>query len=477
MKRNLIILGSVCLMMSGFFLKTPLSKDATSLVFIFLGTLILWLNVSIDWPSILCLLFLSLIPSISMNDVLKVSFGNNTIMFLIMTFILTYSLSKTSYIKKTAYFFIGSKLAKKSPWHFITLFFLSIIFIGLFISPTILFMVYLPILKEILNVLDIDRKEKLSAMFMMGLVFCCGISSGMTPISHVFPIIAMSLVQKTLNIDISYATYMSFGIVVGMVAFLFMMLIFKFILRPDVKKIENKKMAIKKIEKNKGEEIILTVFIFVLLLWIVPSLIKPFSSSYILNIVNFIEKQTIVFAPMIGVILLCIIQVDKKSLLNFKDAMANGVVWSSIIICSATLALGSFLTNPDIGVSQFLKDSLTPYLTNFNSFILVSLFILWANIQTNLSSNLVTVNLVTNVALIILTKNNLGVNEAALCCLIGMCSSFAFATPPAMPSVAIAISDGYVKSKQMLLYGTLMMFVCFLLAIFVGYPIANIFIK
>lgn len=477
MKRNLIIAISILLMISGFFLDTPLEQAQTAIVSIFLGTLILWLNVSIDWPSILCLIFLSLIPKIGMNEVLKRSFGNNTIIFLIMTFILTYALSKTSYIKKTAYFLINSKLAKKGCWYFVTLFFLSVIFIGLFISPTILFMIYLPILKEILHVLDIDKKDKVSAMFMMGLVFCCGISSGMTPISHVFPIISISLVEKALNTNISYVSYMSFAILVGMLAFIIMMLIFKFILRPDVKKIEIEKIKTKKIESEKGERIILSVFIFVLFMWIVPSLIKPFSSFVVLDMINFIERQTIVFAPMVGVCMLCIIHIDKKPLLSFKEAMSNGVVWSSIIICCATVALGSFLTDPDIGINQFLKDFLTPYLISFDSLILVSLFILWANIQTNLSSNIVTANLVTNVALLVLVNNNLGINEKALCCLIGMCASFAFATPPAMPCVAIGISEGYVKSKQMFLYGVLMMFVCFLLTLFIGYPIANIFIK
>ena len=73
-----------------------LSSEAIGVLFIFLGTLILWLTIGIDWPSLLCLLSLGFINSFGFNKVISSSFGNSTFAFLLFTFICTYALSKTS---------------------------------------------------------------------------------------------------------------------------------------------------------------------------------------------------------------------------------------------------------------------------------------------------------------------------------------------------------------------------------------------
>ena len=41
-----------------------LSADAVAVVGVFLGSLLLWITVSIDWPSLITLLALGLIPSV-----------------------------------------------------------------------------------------------------------------------------------------------------------------------------------------------------------------------------------------------------------------------------------------------------------------------------------------------------------------------------------------------------------------------------
>ena len=104
--------------------------------------------------------------------------------------------------------------------------------------------------------------------------------------------------------------------------------------------------------------------------------------------------------------------------------------------------------------------------------IMVFIFILWAAIQTNLSSNMVTATVVSAAALAV-TTNITTVNVAALIVNIGMMSAFAFATPPAMPCVAIAVSSGWTNTKQMMVYGFIVMFIAVVISTLIGYPIAT----
>ena len=136
-----------------------------------------------------------------------------------------------------------------------------------------------------------------------------------------------------------------------------------------------------------------------------------------------------------------------------------------------TTALGAAITNSDIGVTAWISGGLSPITSHLPVMIMVLIFILWAAIQTNLSSNMVTATVVSAAALAV-TANMTAVNVSALIVNVGMMSAFAFATPPAMPCVAIAVSSGWTNTKQMMVYGFMIMVVAVVISTFVGYPIA-----
>lgn len=79
-----------------------IAPAATSILTIFLGSLLLWLFVAIDWPSVLCIVLLGLgtLPEVTFGQVFSLSFGNATFVLLLFTFILTYALEQTNFLKR-----------------------------------------------------------------------------------------------------------------------------------------------------------------------------------------------------------------------------------------------------------------------------------------------------------------------------------------------------------------------------------------
>lgn len=61
----------------------------------------------------------------------------------------------------------------------------------------------------------------------------------MTPIAHVFPIMALGFYSSATGRTIAYGDYMLFAVPVGVICFIALMLIFRFVLRPDMSKIAN----------------------------------------------------------------------------------------------------------------------------------------------------------------------------------------------------------------------------------------------
>ena len=176
--------------------------------------------------------------------------------------------------------------------------------------------------------------------------------------------------------------------------------------------------------------------------------------------------------PMLGVLLYSIISFEEKPLLNFAEGMKKGVQWSSLIMAAGTLTIGSAMTHPNVGLSAYIIETLSPVLRDTNTTLLTAAFIIWACIQTNFSSNMVTVTVVTTVAIPLIQATEGIISCPAIVSIIGMIASYAFATPPAMPHIAMAIGSEWTDAKTILKYGFILMLISTVISITVGYPIA-----
>ncbi len=472
--RAFIIAISLIFILFFKYLPAPagLSTAAMQVVGIFIGVLIMWMTISIDWPSMLCLAALAFVPGISMNSILSSGMGNATFAFLMFTFMCTYTLGQTPFVRRCALAFLTSKTAQKSPWSFITLYFACTLFLGSFMSPTVLAVIMIAITEEIYAVLGFEKGDKVADMMMMGMVFCTSIGAGMTPIAHVFPLMAMGYYTTATGNTITYPQYMAMGIPVGLLAAVIMMLIFRFILKPDMSGIKSLDISHLKQQMpamDRKEKYSLIIFFAVVALWVVPGVVRPWLPA----VYNYINSFGTAMPPLLGAVAMAIITVDGKPLLNFKDATSKGIPWASLIMVSATLALGSVMTNADIGLTAWIGEKITPVTAGMGIMGLVFLFAMWAAIQTNLSSNMVTVTVVCAIALPVCMSVP-GINVAAVASIIGMMASYAFATPPAMATIVFAIGSGWTSTSQMAKYGFILMLVGVALACGIAYPIGTL---
>ena len=469
MRRQIVIIISLVLMFAGRFLFGFTSSG--QVLGIFAGTLILWMTQAIDWPSLLCLLALAFVPELKMNQLLSGSIGSSTFAFLMFTFMCTYALGKTTFIRRFALMFLNTRLAKRGGWAFVFNYFLAVLVLGLFTSPTVLVVVLIPLTEEIFRLLNIEKSSKISKMMMGGMVFVSSIAAGMTPIAHVFPLMAMEFYTKVSGAYISYVDFMSIALPLGLVMFLSMLVIFYLFLKPDFSIIG--KVNLNSLMKSlpnieTREKIIVAVFFGVVSLWVLPDLLSPVLPTFS----SYIKQFGNAMPPLLGASILLVTSVNGEVLLDFKEAFSKGIPWSSLMMVAATLSLGSALTNENIGLITNITNTITPILSTVAPIMVVFIFMIWTATQTNLSSNMVTVTVVSTVA-IPLTMTLGTIHPEVVSCLIGIMASYAFATPPAMATVAFAIGSEWTDAPFMFKYGLILMVVGIVLATFVGYPLGT----
>ena len=459
--RNVLIMFAILLLVSGLLfnlegLIPKLSHEAVWLIFIFMAALILWLFVAIDWTSILILFALALLPSTNISGVMASSLGNNTIAFLIFSMILTYSLSSSGFLKRVAYKFIYSKFAGKGSWQFILMYLLSILIIGSFIAPTVLFILFYTLLQEIYAELNINKGDKFAKILMIGTAIVTSISCAMTPIAHTFPLMALGFYANDTGINISYIDYLKYGIPLGILLFGIFIGVVYIAFRKYSQSFPTLNLQKRELGPITPKELIsLVVFALVVIAWLLIGIIPKQLPG--------LNALTTTGPAMLGTVLLCIIQTKTnhghEPVLNFKEAINHGVSWPSIMLCACTLALGKYITSSDIGITAAIIGVIQPLFKNVNSSIIVLLIASLSIILTNIMSNIVTTTVLYNLVMpIIFTMIAAGtqLNAEIYTIMIGMGASLAFATPPAIAHIAIASGSGWATPKDMLKFGTIM---------------------
>lgn len=452
-----------------------LDPSTLTVLAIFASCLLLWLFVAIDWPSVLTIICLGLLPGMTYPEVFQLSFGNATFVFLLFTFIVTYALQETYFLKRVTAWAINNQWAQESPSRFILAFLSVMLFLACFISPTILFMIAFPLYEEIVHQFGMTQGDKNASKLLVALFVTIAIGTAMTPINHVFAITAMGIYESKFEQAITNAQYMSFAVPGGLAIFFGLLITLKWIWRLDLSHITVSKVdSLDELpQADRREKWTVAIFAIVVAMWLLPELLGGLMPST----QAFFKRAGTAFPPMVGALLLAIIWVDGKPLVNLQEGIKKGVYWPSLLIVAATLSLGSILSSPDYGVTALIEAKLTPLLLNLAPIIMVLVFVTWAGIQTNFSSNLVTTSVVTTILMTIISANDsLAVNAAVLASLIGFMASLAYMTPPAMPYVAISIGSGWTSAKDAFLYGSWMLILSILAATYVAYPIGSMFL-
>ena len=223
-----------------------------------------------------------------------------------------------------------------------------------------LFVAFMPFLEDIFQVLELKKGGKAANVIMMGTAFCISLSSGMTAIGHVWPTMAIGYYTAATENDVNQFQYMAMGIPTGIILIILLILVFKFLYRPDdvgeirPEKAMNLRGTVPAADRK--EKIILGVMFLTVLLWVAPSLIK----GILPEVYTMVNSWSTAMPPLLGCVLLFIFQVDGERIMNFREVASKGVLWGSVLMTAAATQLGACLTNEDIGISTWLTGTLEP---------------------------------------------------------------------------------------------------------------------
>ncbi len=470
-----LLAGAFCLFGTGL-IPPPagLSQAGFQVLGILVGAIILFLTWGTGWPSMAIIFALMTVPGLSAAQVTQATFGNNTVVFLMFCMMLAACLTKSGAARRIAVWFLTNKLARKSPWWTIIMYYTANFILNYVLSTAATIFVMMPIAIELLESVGVKKEDKapIAVALLLGTLVTGLLSNGGNPISHATTLQGFSFYESFTGEAMDFFTYCAIGTPVSIVSYLLFFLMVKFIWRPDVSMltgINYDALQSTVPPMTKKEKWSVFFYIVCVILWMMPGL-----SDYVWPAASgFFNKINNCLPPLAALFLMNFIKVDGEPVLAWGEAVKS-VNWPSFMFIASIMGLGSFMGNADIGIPAWLSDTLSPIFGGISPFLFLVIMVFLADLMTNFTSNTVTVSVMLAVALPLA----MGVYDGQIsvfltAALVTIAANNGWTAPPASPTAAVVYGSGWVDTKSMMIWGLSAMVLHVIVTMTLGYALGS----
>lgn len=449
---------------------TPAGASALSL---FISTIYLWITYGSGWTSLISIALLAFTGICPSSTVLANSFGNSTTVICIGTLALSVALEETGVTTHISNWFITRKFVNNRPYVFMLMFFLAEMVVTYVIEATAAMIVFVALAKSLLESLGYTKEDKFSKSIYLGVLWLVCAAMAATPIGHPVTILMLNTLSAVTGSPVSWLKYMAVGIPFSLVTLAIVMLIIRFVIRPDCEKF--KVYDTEEIRKtmqplSKRGKVVSAVYLVLIIVWLLPD----FISSVLPKVGEVLSSVGTAIPSLIAFAVLGAIRVDGEPALDYEKTLKK-LHWPTIWFIACIFVYASIFSLESGGINVFLKNLVSPLTEKLSMTAMVVVFLALVALVTNFASNGVTGIMGMTVCapvLLTMTGSSVGI-VTAFGVLATILCNFGIATPGGSGFVAIGQKDGYITAGETFKYGMLAVTLFYLSVIAVFWPLAK----
>ena len=376
------------------------------------------------------------------GNVIKLGFGNETVVFFIGVLVLSSVMTRSGLGKRISMVILSLTGNKTST--IILGFLLAGVVVGMWITNMAGAAMLMPIAKSMLEEEGLKPGESnFGKALMISCAYGALISGVTTPVAAGPNIIAMNF-MKEAGISVSFLEWMMYGVPVAFLLVIPCWLILITMFKPEITHISKTKEELKA-EFNamgpltKNEKITAVIFCLTVVLWI--------SSTWLTNLIGIDLSGTI---P--ALICTCMFFLPGVAFYKWKD-ISDDISWDGIILIAAGMSLG--LVMSQTGAAGWLSGILLGGVAGIHPVIQVFLIvIIILIIKAGLSSNTVTAAIIMPIMIALVLSNDMPLKGILLPAALSLSMSFILVT--SSPTNLIPYSTGYFSITDMAKAGVVM---------------------
>ncbi|MEM2025693.1 MAG: DASS family sodium-coupled anion symporter [Desulfurococcaceae archaeon] len=329
---------------------------------------------------------------------------------------------------------------------------LSVSLLSMWIPNTAAAAIMAPVAVGILNLIGAKKGESnLGKAIMIGVAYAASIGGIGTPVGTPPVPITIRNIKDTTNIDIGFATWMSWGVPLSLALTFFAWLLLTRLFKPEVKQIEGGRKIIEtelhKVGRLEGTRLkAFILFLVAALLWTVD----PIASQYV-------DRWTYIVSLIIIVMLIS----PGTGVLSWRD-VSRDADWGTLFLVAGGLALGGGLRTT--GLIDLFAKSLAQYFFGYRPHLVIVFISLVSSLAITVFCS-ITATSSTMVPVAIGIARALNLHPLIAGVASGIASCFAFLLPANTPPNAIAYSYGYFKSYEMAKAGIILILLSVLISL------------
>lgn len=400
--------------------------------------------------------------------------------FLIGAFIIGQAMNIHGLNRRFAYRMLSFRFIRGDPWRLLLMFLTGTALLSTVASNVVTTLIFMAVGLGLLESLKVERGGPLSTSFIMCVAWAADLGGIVTPVGTPPNMIAIGLLEP-LGYRVGFLKWTMVGFPVMALGMAAMFLIIRFVIRPEMKRLQVPAELIAERAKqlgpmSRGEKISAAALSSALILWVLPDILSIFLGQGH-KIYEWLQARLSwsVVAILVAMALF-LIPLDRETwrpAITWTEAV-KGIEWGTLAFIAAALALGDAIGSPTVGLGNlFSRGAAAMADLGTSPYLFAGTAVAFTIFLTNFISNNAAVSITGPIALSIASNPGSNINPIALVVAIGMGSSMAFALPSATPPVALVFASGQVNRVTMLKSGALLALISVFIVTFLGYGISS----
>ncbi len=389
-KQSYWVHTSISLMlMLGFGFIPPIlgfTQMGMALLGVLVGAVYGWITLEIAWPSLAGLLALAIWGYDSMNNILKNSFGNSTVVMMLFILVFTMYMSRCGCMDAITKWFISRKIIVGRPYVVLFVFYALGVILSFATSNIAAMLFLISVAIPFCENLGYKRKDK----YPIALIFAIylGTQCGLTVIPIKPPMLMMiSLIEAASGIMVDTATWILFFGALHIVALLVWIAVVRFLIRPEVDTFknmtENDFAEYRNIKIPTEAKIGFAAITIMMLFMLIPTFLPKAWA-----ITAFCSKIDIAGAILLVFVLIAIMPKEGSAKFNFQIvANSEKMNWNVILMTAFALTIASALSSDSTGFNETINTYLVPLMSAFNPAVMIFVFSTILHFMTNILNN------------------------------------------------------------------------------------------
>ncbi|MDA3730907.1 SLC13 family permease [Niameybacter massiliensis] len=447
---------------------TPLGMRILGILF---SVIYAWMFIDTIWPSLIGIILLGISGYMPVDKAITTALGNPLVNMILYIMILTGAISEAGLCDYVAKWFLTRKINNGRPWVFTTMILVaSYVLSVMTLVTSSLFLLY-PILYSMFEQFKLKKEDAYVKILLISVAMAGTLGFATTPYKGALPAMFNNYANIT-GTSIDYFPYMVVAVILSLVSILAMVVVIKYILRPDISAIKN--INYEQLNKEplqpltKKQMILLGALVFYMIWVLMPSILPQ---GVVRDFMNNMQNGIAILLVALG----CALKIEGEPIIHFQKVISKYAAWSVILIVASAICIGNALTAEGTGIIPLLEQITQPIFEGKSILVFTILMIVISFVLTNLCNNMVIGMLM--IPIFYLFTQQMNTSSLPIAILVFFITCIAMITPSSSPVGAILHGNSqWLSAKDIYKYATVFCIVTLLVTIIVGLPVVSLIV-